>query len=185
MEKGPVVSAFKVPNNFRKWWDNRKSDKEIYVLPSNYNNKHNPTSNGHAIVLTGWGKNKKGVAFWELRNTWGVNNKSKSAFCYFPMTTTKVPSSKHTGIDIPIRTDNDDVFIHGAVSFEADKIKPKKEKYIPSSYDLFVESEEEGAKEEEDDDDDDDSKELKKNNILLFFFICIIVLLIIITTKNI
>jgi hypothetical protein len=110
MGKGPITATFWVPPDFQDWWSSGGAgSKEIYIP------KKAPTigSNGHTVVLTGWGEDK-GVKFWEMRNTWG-----SPGYCRFAMSTS-TPKDLWTGLDIPFFSQNS--WLGGCITMEPGKL---------------------------------------------------------------
>jgi hypothetical protein len=100
-QNGPVATTFMVPNDFEDWWSKRANDNIIYT-PTN-----NTYIGGHAVVLTGWGK-ENDQNYWEVRNSWG-----KPGFCRFRMST-DIDQEYWTGIDIAISSNGS--WVGGPVS---------------------------------------------------------------------
>lgn len=90
MGHGPVPTSFWEPDDFQEWWTRNAGSKSIYIP------KKAPKigTNGHSIVLTGWGE-ENGVKYWEIRNTWGGPGYARFAM------STSTPKNLWTGIDIP------------------------------------------------------------------------------------
>ena len=77
---GPVPATFQEYSDFQSSSDsyyntqveNAKNweDVGVYTPKSSYSEQE--LDGGHAVVITGWGT-KNGQEFWEVRNSWGVN----------------------------------------------------------------------------------------------------------------
>jgi C1A family cysteine protease len=116
MVNGPVVSSFNVYDDFTHYWIKEAPLGKIYIR-----NSDNPNG-GHAVVLTGWGQDKKtGVKYWEVRNSWGLTG--DGGYCKIAMSTS-TPRDKWIQIDIP--TKNGNMWIGGVTTFSPGKLKNKK-----------------------------------------------------------
>ena len=123
---GPVVSSFFVYDDFQDYWKNDAPYGSVYVRKSD--NK----DGGHAVVITGWGKQKggqqDGIEYWEIRNSWGgtvKNSKGElkngdNGYCKIALST-NTPSDKWCQIDIPYIDNNG--FNGGVISFLPDKLE--------------------------------------------------------------
>ena len=124
---GPVSTTIFVPPNFQEWWNSYLEDgpynselltDDVFVPTTS------PTADGHAMVLTGWGKDKKGTNYWEVRNSWGSPD-----YAYIAMSTEYSPEY-YFGIDIPIippgTTADYDIesYSGGVLSFQAGDLDP-------------------------------------------------------------
>jgi hypothetical protein len=97
MTNGPVVGVFNVFYDFQHFWDNCSED-DVYIKSGDIGN----TDRGwHAVEIVGWGKNSKGIRYWEVKNSWGTSggfNKSG----YFKMAfSIDIPKDNWCFLDIP------------------------------------------------------------------------------------
>lgn len=107
MNFGPVVSSFATYNDFLEYWQNDAKDGKIYIR------KSDKFTGGHAVVLTGWGKDKEtGIEYWEVRNSWG--NTGDKGYCKIAMSTS-TPKNKWIQIDIPLYKNNS--WLGGVITF--------------------------------------------------------------------
>jgi hypothetical protein len=93
MYNGPVVGSFKVFDDFYDFAQ-INDDDAVYIRNSN------ESDGWHAVEIVGWGKNSKGIRYWEIKNSWGIdcgiNGYLKIAF------TIDIPSSNNwCYLDIP------------------------------------------------------------------------------------
>ena len=114
---GPVSTTIFVPPNFQNWWNNHNNEGSL-LTEDIFKPTGPPTINGHAIVITGWGK-KGGVNYWEIRNSWGP-----AAYAYVAMSS-DINKEYYYGIDIPIIPPGNNSFANrienyqgGVISFE-------------------------------------------------------------------
>jgi hypothetical protein len=96
MMHGPVIGAFKVFNDFGDYWYYCNED-DVYIA--------NPMSGyaggWHSVEVVGWGKNSKGLRYWEIKNSWGTEggfNKSGYAKIAFSI---DHPIESSCFLDIP------------------------------------------------------------------------------------
>jgi len=100
MSEGPVMTNFRVPNNFQSWW-NRSYISDIYV-PPNQNLSENNSGN-HAVTLVGWGKDiNTNQEYWIMRNSWGATH-AGYGYCKFAITSKETADNYKTGLDIPYK----------------------------------------------------------------------------------
>lgn len=97
MVYGPVITCFKVYDDFMKYWKYGAPKKQIYI------SDNKGESGGHAVTITGWGVktlNGKKIRYWELRNSWGTINSGDGGYGYIAFST-DVPANANIQIDIP------------------------------------------------------------------------------------
>jgi hypothetical protein len=181
MNFGPVVSSFSTYADFLEYWKNDAKDGKIYIR------KSDKYTGGHAVVLTGWGKDKNtGIEYWEVRNSWG--NTGDGGYCKIAMSTS-TPKNKLIQIDIPIYENN--TWIGGVISFLPGELDNKNffEKGIPykdekeKEYEKEKKEDEKEKEKKEDEKKDEKKKEMKKEinftqiiiYVLLFILACIII----------
>ena len=139
---GPCAVTFLVRKNFMNnyypkvqkatSWD----DVPVYD-PTNDNNIKD-LDGGHAVVITGWGSDKDGVPYWEIRNSWGTFNKPEQWRGYFKY---QIVDKDPNNLAVPSLTD-DGMLSGGAVTCQAGaewpegvkKIKGTGGKPVPGNY---------------------------------------------------
>ena len=67
-------------------------------------NEKNRDLGAHCMVIVGWGRTKKGIDYWEVRNSWG-SKWGDQGYCRIAMTSPSL-SNASVGIDIGIRVAN-------------------------------------------------------------------------------
>jgi hypothetical protein len=119
MKFGPVMTNFRVPDDFPLWWENQ-SINDIYVC-----NTKNFVGN-HAVAIVGWGI-ENNTEYWLMRNSWGKSHGGNNGFCKMAMTTKNTPQKYYTGLDIPITNDTGiaESWLGGAIKIEAGEL-PKQ-----------------------------------------------------------
>ncbi len=85
MHNGPVCGGFQVFTDFNYYWNSLNSPPgSVYIKNANPIPVENKYEGWHAIEITGWGKNEKGIRYWEFKNSWGYlggqNGYGKMAF---------------------------------------------------------------------------------------------------------
>lgn len=80
MKWGPILSSFVVYPDF---YDFRPGDDRVYSHDNgvSLNNNHTAAIGGHAVVISGWGVDRKtGVPYWWIKNSWGVDYGTRGYF---------------------------------------------------------------------------------------------------------
>ena len=104
---GPIVSTFKVYEDFIDYWENKAILGEIYTP------KTNKLIGIQSVSITGWGI-ENNIRYWEIRNSWGYSG--DNGYCKIAFSTNDTPYNLLTGIDIPIYDGKH--FNGGTISFE-------------------------------------------------------------------
>ena len=189
MNFGPVVSSFSTYDDFLTYWKEDAASGKIYTR------KSNKYTGGHAVVLTGWGK-ENGIEYWEVRNSWGKTG--DNGYCKIAMSTS-TPKDKWIEIDIPKYERN--IWMGGVVSFLPGELNNKKffekgidyeeEKKIGvKEKEIEIDYEEEkkiGVKEKEKEIKGEDNKKVNITYIIIFILLFILICIIIykLVSKNI
>lgn len=113
LTNGPVTTSFIVFEDFTKYWTYDAPKGRIYNRSTDPDNQKD---GGHAVVITGWGQDKDGQKYWEIRNSWG--NTGDNGYCKIAFS--RIENKEYfIGIDIPIKDDNGDYYC-GVISFLPD-----------------------------------------------------------------
>ena len=108
---GPVLTSFRVPQDFMNWWNTSKKT-DIYK------NIKNEFSGNHAVALVGWGK-ENDTEYWLMRNTWGKSHDGVG-YCRIAITSPQDNPNNYMGLDIPIKRGNFvENWMGGAITLEA------------------------------------------------------------------
>lgn len=122
---GPVVTSFVVLDDFITFYNTNPSSAiysnknvimDIDGCEFNDCSKLGYTNDGHAMCITGWGKDPiTNQKYWEIRNSWGTqwadNGYGRIAF------TTYDTLKYYIGIDIPIISNTTSEYFGGVTSF--------------------------------------------------------------------
>ena len=119
---GPVCASFYDSDSFTTYWNRLLNIG--YEASKPWVPKVSSSPGGHAVVITGWGKEKNGDEFWEVRNSWGINGKSDGYFKY------KIIPNDPCFLVIPQISDNS--IFGGVITFDAGKL-PTDYKTKPAS----------------------------------------------------
>ncbi len=117
MNHGPVTAGFQVFTDFYYYWQNCQED-DVYIKNSVPIPVENKIEGWHAVEIVGWGKNQKGIRFWEVKNSWGLYG-GNNGYCKIGFSLDVSSQENWCFLDIPDSNMNG-----GVIAFDA-KYKPE------------------------------------------------------------